>query len=91
MIKIDHIGIAVKDLKSSISVFETLMSSECYKTEVVESERVITAFLRKGETKIELLESSDSDGVIARFIEKKVKAFTTLLSKLTTSMPKWNG
>lgn len=71
MIKIDHIGIAVKDMKTSISLFETLMSSDCYKVEVVESERVTTAFLQKGETKVELLESADNDGVIARFIDKK--------------------
>ncbi len=71
MIKIDHIGIAVKDLKTSISIFETLMSADCYKVEVVESEKVTTAFLQKGETKVELLESANNDGVIARFIDKK--------------------
>jgi methylmalonyl-CoA/ethylmalonyl-CoA epimerase len=71
MIKIEHIGIAVKDLSSSISLFENLMASDCYKVEVVESERVTTAFLKKGETKIELLESADPEGVIARFIDKK--------------------
>ena len=71
MIKIEHIGIAVKDLSSSISLFESLLESDCYKVEAVESERVTTAFLRQGETKIELLESADSEGVIARFIEKK--------------------
>jgi methylmalonyl-CoA/ethylmalonyl-CoA epimerase len=71
MIKIEHIGIAVKDLSSSISLFENLLASDCYKVEVVESERVTTAFLRQGETKIELLESADPDGVIARFIDKK--------------------
>lgn len=71
MIKIEHIGIAVKDLTASISLFEALLSSACYKVEVVESEKVSTAFLRKGETKIELLESIDPAGVIARFIDKK--------------------
>ena len=71
MIKIEHIGIAVKDLSSSISLFESLLESDCYKVEAVESERVTTAFLRQGETKIELLESADSEGVIAKFIEKK--------------------
>ena len=71
MIKIEHIGIAVKDLSSSISLFESLLESDCYKVEAVESERVTTAFLRQGETKIELLESADAEGVIARFIEKK--------------------
>jgi len=71
MIKIEHIGIAVKDLSSSISLFESLLESDCYKVEAVESERVTTAFLRQGETKIELLESADSEGVIAKFIDKK--------------------
>jgi len=71
MIKIEHIGIAVKDLSSSISLFESLLESDCYKVEAVESERVTTAFLRQGETKIELLESADPEGVIAKFIEKK--------------------
>lgn len=71
MIRIEHIGIAVKDLSASISLYETLLASVCYKVEVVESERVSTAFLRNGETKIELLESTDPTGVISKFIEKK--------------------
>jgi methylmalonyl-CoA/ethylmalonyl-CoA epimerase len=71
MLKVEHIGIAVKNLADSISLFEKLLNTTCYKTEAVESEKVITAFLKTGETKIELLESSDPDGVIARFIEKK--------------------
>ncbi len=71
MIKIEHIGIAVKELATSIPLFQKLLNSECYKTETVEGEKVNTAFFRKGETKIELLESSTSDGVIAKFIEKK--------------------
>jgi methylmalonyl-CoA/ethylmalonyl-CoA epimerase len=71
MLKVEHIGIAVKNLADSISLFEKLLNTTCYKTEAVESEKVMTAFLKTGETKIELLESSDPDGVIARFIEKK--------------------
>jgi methylmalonyl-CoA/ethylmalonyl-CoA epimerase len=71
MLKVEHIGIAVKNLASSISLFEKLLNTTCYKTEAIESEKVTTAFLKTGETKIELLESSDPDGVIARFIEKK--------------------
>lgn len=71
MIRVEHIGIAVKDLASAVPLYEKLMNSTCYKTETVESEKVNTAFFQKGETKIELLESSDADGVIARFIEKK--------------------
>jgi methylmalonyl-CoA/ethylmalonyl-CoA epimerase len=68
---IEHIGIAVKDLNISIPLFEKLLNTKCYKTEVVESERVNTAFFKTGETKVELLESAASDGVIAKFIEKK--------------------
>lgn len=68
---IDHIGIAVKKLDDSIPVFEKLLNSKCYKTEMVESEQVNTAFFKTGETKIELLESCNPEGVIARFIEKK--------------------
>lgn len=71
MLKIEHIGIAVKELANSVPLFESLLNSHCYKTESVESEQVNTAFFQKGETKIELLESASPDGVIARFIEKK--------------------
>lgn len=71
MQKTEHIGIAVKNLAISIPLFEKLLNSPCYKTELVESEKVNTAFFKKGDTKIELLESTDADGVIAKFIEKK--------------------
>lgn len=71
MIRPEHIGIAVKDLASSIPLFEKLLNTACYKTESVESEKVNTAFFKKGETKIELLESSQPEGVIAKYIEKK--------------------
>lgn len=67
----DHIGIAVKSLAISIPLFEKLLNRQCYKTETVGSENVTTAFFQTGNTKIELLESSTEDGVIARFIEKK--------------------
>ena len=68
---LEHIGIAVKDLSISIPLFEKLLNRQCYKTERVESEAVHTAFFQAGESKIELLESTTPDGVIARFIEKK--------------------
>jgi methylmalonyl-CoA/ethylmalonyl-CoA epimerase len=71
MLKVEHIGIAVKNLKEAIPLYESLLNTPCYKTEPVESEKVITAFFQKGESKIELLESSDPDGVIANFINKK--------------------
>ena len=71
MLRVEHIGIAVKDMAEAEKLYETLLGTACYKKEVVESEKVTTAFFRKGETKIELLESSDPEGVIAKFIEKK--------------------
>ena len=71
MLKVEHIGIAVKSLTESIPLFEKLLNTSCYKTEIVESEAVATAFFRKGETKIELLESTTEQGVIQRFIEKR--------------------
>ena len=71
MQKVEHIGIAVKELAISVPLFEKLLNSQCYKTEMVESEKVNTAFFQKGETKIELLESTGTDGIIARFIERK--------------------
>ncbi len=71
MQKVEHIGIAVKNLGTAVPLFEKLLNSKCYKTEEVEAEKVNTAFLKTGETKIELLESTDPSGVIARFIEKK--------------------
>ncbi len=71
MLSPEHIGIAVKNLEISIPLFEKLLNSTCYKTEQVASEKVNTAFFLKDNTKIELLESSDPDGVIAKFIEKK--------------------
>ena len=71
MHKIEHIGIAVKSLSDSVPLFEKLLNSQCYKTELVELEQVNTAFFMKGETKIELLESTESEGGISKFIQKK--------------------
>ena len=71
MIKLEHIGIAVKNLEKSIPIFEKLLNTPCYKTEKVDSENVNTAFFKKGESKIELLESTNEDGVIAKYIDKK--------------------
>jgi methylmalonyl-CoA/ethylmalonyl-CoA epimerase len=71
MLKIEHIGIAVKSLANSVPLFEKLLNSQCYKTEVVEDEKVNTAFFKHGETKIELLESTDPDGIISKYVEKK--------------------
>ena len=66
-----NIGIAVKELSASIPLFEKLLNTNCYKQETVTSENVNTAFFQKGSTKIELLESTVADGVIAKYVEKK--------------------
>jgi methylmalonyl-CoA/ethylmalonyl-CoA epimerase len=71
MLKVEHIGIAVKSLETSIPLFQKLLNSDCYKKEKVESEAVQTAFFRQGETKIELLEATGPDSTIARFVDKK--------------------
>ncbi|MBS1510576.1 MAG: methylmalonyl-CoA epimerase [Bacteroidetes bacterium] len=71
MLKPEHIGIAVKELNTSIPLFEKLLNTPCYKTEMVASEKVNTAFFMAGNTKVELLESTDPNGVIAKFIANK--------------------
>ena len=71
MQKVEHIGIAVKSIANSMPLFEKLLNSQCYKTELVETEKVNTAFFQTGSTKIELLEGTDPDGVVAKFIAKK--------------------
>lgn len=71
MLSVEHIGIAVKQLTAAIPLFEKLLNTPCYKTETVASEQVNTAFFNVGNTKIELLESSNPDGVIAKYIDKK--------------------
>lgn len=71
MRKIEHLGIAVKDLTASNELFSKLLNVLPYKTESVESEGVNTSFFQVGETKIELLEASNADSAIAKFIEKR--------------------
>lgn len=71
MHKVEHIGIAVKDFANAVPLFEKLLNSQCYKTEMVESEQVNTAFFKIGNAKIELIESITETGVINRFIDKK--------------------
>jgi methylmalonyl-CoA/ethylmalonyl-CoA epimerase len=71
MLRVEHIGIAVKNLQDSIPLFETLLNTNCYKKETVETEQVETAFFQKGETKIELVQSVEANGVISKYIEKK--------------------
>ena len=71
MNKIEHIGIAVKNLTNSIDIYQRLLDTDCYKTEQVASEQVSTAFFKTGENKVELLEATSPDSAIAKFIEKK--------------------
>ena len=68
---IEHIGIAVKSLEQAIPFFEKVFGLECYAVEEVADQRVKTAFFKVGQTKIELLESTDPEGPIGKFIEKK--------------------
>ena len=69
--KIEHLGIAVESIEESLKMYETLLGTNCYKTESVESEGVKTAFLQVGESKIELLEASNPSSPIAKFLEIK--------------------
>ncbi|UKM65484.1 methylmalonyl-CoA epimerase [Flavobacteriaceae bacterium GSB9] len=71
MNKIEHIGIAVKSLKDSNDLFSKLFGQRCYKTEEVDTEGVNTSFFKVGDNKIELLEATENDSPIAKFIEKK--------------------
>lgn len=71
MQKIEHIGIAVKNIEESEKLYTLLLGTTPYKREVVESEGVITSFYRAGPNKIELLQSVSPEGVIARYIDKK--------------------
>jgi len=68
---IEHIGIAVKDLASAIRYYEEVLGLECYAVEEVKDQRVKTAFFMVGQTKIELLESTDPEGPVGKFIEKR--------------------
>jgi len=68
---IEHIGIAVENLEEAIPFYEKMLGTECYAVEEVKDQKVKTAFFKVGQTKIELLESTDPEGPIGKFIEKK--------------------
>ena len=68
---IEHIGIAVKDLTESIKFYENILGLKCYNIEEVKDQKVKTAFFMVGQTKIELLEATDPESSIAKFIDKK--------------------
>ncbi len=69
--KIEHIGIAVRNLQEAVSFYENILGLKCYKIEEVDEQKVKTAFFKIGDTKIELLESTDKEGPISKFIEKR--------------------
>lgn len=73
--RIEHLGIAVKSIENSVKDFEVLLGKDCYKTEIVSSEAVKTAFIRVGESKIELLEAIDDTSAIAKYLEKNRSGF----------------
>lgn len=68
---IEHIGIAVKNMEESIKFWENILGLKCYAVEEVKEQKVKTAFFMIGQTKIELLESTDPEGPIGKFVEKK--------------------
>lgn len=71
MVRVEHIGIAVRDLKQVNELYEKLFNEPVYKSEKVDSEHVETSFFKVGETKIEFLEADHEDSAIAKYIEKK--------------------
>ena len=73
--KIEHLGIAVESIEASLKTFEVLFGKECYKEEEVVSEGVKTAFIHVGESKIELLEATNTNSAIAKFLEKGRQGF----------------
>lgn len=75
MKKIEHIGIAVEDIAASEELFAKLFDTKPYKREVVEAQKVLTSFLRVGNSKIELLQATDESSVIRKFLDKKGPGF----------------
>jgi len=69
--KIEHIGIAVKSIEESLKYYEGVLGLKCYAIEEVKDQKVKTAFLKIGETKLELLEATGNDSPVAKFIEKR--------------------
>ncbi len=69
--KIEHIGIAVKNIEKALKYYEGVLGLKCYAIEEVKDQKVRTAFLQVGETKIELLEATDNESSISKFIEKR--------------------
>ncbi|MFM7901580.1 MAG: methylmalonyl-CoA epimerase, partial [Bacteroidota bacterium] len=94
MDKIEHLGIAVKDLQTAGETYTKLLGKPPYKTEAVESEGVNTMFFETGESKIELLEATNADSPIARFIEKKgegIHHIAFAVSDIRAEMKRWES
>lgn len=91
---IEHLGIAVKSLEESIPYYENLLGTTCYNIEEVLDQRVRTAFFLVGQTKIELLESTDPEGPVGKFIEKKgegVHHIAFAVDNVTEALAEANG
>lgn len=73
--RIEHLGIAVKDIETSAKVFSTLLGTDSYKQEIVESEGVLTSFFKVGESKIELLQATNEESAIAKYLAKNKEGF----------------
>lgn len=87
--KIDHIGIAVESIEESLKLYTDILGLTLEGTEVVEEQKVKTAFLPIGDTEIELLESTHPDGPIARFIQKGDREFNTSPFEWTILKKHW--
>jgi methylmalonyl-CoA/ethylmalonyl-CoA epimerase len=88
--KVEHIGIAVKDLNKSNELFSKLFGKDHYKIEKVDSEKVSTSFFMLGETKIELVESTSNDSAIAKFIDKKGEGIHHIAYEVTDILKEMN-
>jgi methylmalonyl-CoA/ethylmalonyl-CoA epimerase len=94
MKKIEHIGIAVKNIENANSIYKSLLGSSPYKTEVVESEGVTTSFFKCGDSKIELLEATKKDSPITKFIEKRgegIHHIAFLVTDIKTEIERLKG
>lgn len=90
MLRIEHIGIAVKNLEESNKLFGKILNASPYKTEIVESEGVSTSFFMVGPNKIELLESTKEDGPVGKFIEKRGEGIHHIAFEVTDIVTEMN-
>lgn len=83
MEKIEHIGIAVRDITKANEIFKSILGNSNYKTEYVESEDVLTSFFELGDSKIELIESNQKDHIISKFIDNNMSAIHHVAIKVS--------